>query len=161
MVICDTSGRLHTNYRLMEELAKCHRAIQKKVRGAPSEVLLVLDGTTGSFSHATVAIQRRLPASSSSPPEKSQFCYKRYTRATEAHNAGLNMANQAREFNDMVPVSGLVLTKLDGTARGGAVVGAVDELKLPIKFVGVGETVDDLQPFDAEAFVEGLFPEGL
>lgn len=68
------------------------------------------------------------------------------------------MANQAREFNDTVPLSGLVLTKLDGTARGGAVVSVVDELKVPIKFVGVGETVDDLQPFDAEGFVEGLFP---
>ena len=69
------------------------------------------------------------------------------------------MTNQAREFNDMVPLSGLVLTKLDGTARGGAVVGVVDELKIPIKFIGVGETVEDLQPFNAEAFVEGLFPE--
>lgn len=76
-------------------------------------------------------------------------------------NAGLNMTNQAREFHDMVPLTGLILTKLDGTARGGAVVGVVDELKLPIKFVGVGETVDDLQPFQAEAFVEGLFPEEL
>ena len=71
------------------------------------------------------------------------------------------MTNQAREFNDMVPLTGLILTKLDGTARGGAVVGVVDELKLPIKFVGVGETVDDLQPFQAESFVEGLFPEEL
>jgi len=73
--------------------------------------------------------------------------------------AGLNMANQAREFNETVPLTGLVLTKLDGSARGGAVVGVVDELKIPIKFVGVGETVEDLQPFDAEGFVEGLFPE--
>ena len=71
------------------------------------------------------------------------------------------MANQAREFNDTVPLTGLVLTKLDGTARGGAVVGVVDELKLPIKFVGVGETVDDLQPFSAVNFVEGLFPDVL
>lgn len=69
------------------------------------------------------------------------------------------MTNQAREFNDMVPLTGLVLTKLDGTARGGAVVGAVDELKVPIKFIGVGETVEDLQPFSAVNFVEGLFPE--
>ncbi len=73
--------------------------------------------------------------------------------------AGLNMANQAREFNETVPLTGLVLTKLDGSARGGAVVGVVDELKIPIKFVGVGETVEDLQPFDATGFVEGLFPE--
>ena len=67
--------------------------------------------------------------------------------------------NQAREFNETVPLTGLVLTKLDGTARGGAVVGVVDDLKLPIKFVGVGETVDDLQPFNATSFVEGLFPD--
>ena len=71
------------------------------------------------------------------------------------------MTNQAREFNDMVPLSGLVLTKLDGTARGGAVVEVVDELKVPIKFVGVGESVDDLQPFNAVSFVEGLFPEAV
>ncbi len=70
------------------------------------------------------------------------------------------MLNQAREFNDAVPLSGIVLTKLDGTARGGAVVSVVDELKVPIKFVGVGETVEDLQPFDAALFVEALFPEG-
>lgn len=71
------------------------------------------------------------------------------------------MTNQAREFNDSVPLTGLVLTKLDGTARGGAVVGVVDELKFPIKFVGVGETVEDLQPFNAESFVEGLFPDSV
>ncbi len=73
--------------------------------------------------------------------------------------AGLNMLNQARDFNETVPLSGLVLTKLDGTARGGAVVSVVDELRLPVKFIGVGETVDDLQPFDAQAFVNSLFPE--
>ena len=69
------------------------------------------------------------------------------------------MLNQAREFNETVALSGLVLTKLDGTARGGAVVSVVDELRLPVKFIGVGETVDDLQPFDADAFVDALFPE--
>ncbi len=74
-------------------------------------------------------------------------------------SAGLNMLNQAREFNETVSLSGLVLTKLDGTARGGAVVSVVDELKLPVKFIGVGETVDDLQPFNADAFVNALFPE--
>jgi fused signal recognition particle receptor len=73
--------------------------------------------------------------------------------------AGLNMLNQAREFNETVQLTGLVLTKLDGTARGGAVVSVVDELQLPVKFVGVGETVDDLQPFSAEAFVNALFPQ--
>lgn len=76
-----------------------------------------------------------------------------------SYPAGLNMLNQAREFNETVPLSGLVLTKLDGTARGGAVVSVVDELRLPVKFIGVGETVEDLQPFDAEAFVNALFPE--
>ena len=69
---------------------------------------------------------------------------------------GLNMLNQAREFNDYIGITGLVLTKLDGTARGGAVVGVVQELGIPIKFIGVGETVDDLQPFDAKAFVDGI-----
>ena len=75
--------------------------------------------------------------------------------------AGLNMLNQAREFNDTVKLSGLILTKLDGTARGGAVVSVIDELGVPIKFVGVGETLEDLQPFDAESFVEALFPSGV
>lgn len=70
---------------------------------------------------------------------------------------GLNMLNQAREFNLAVGLTGLVLTKLDGTAKGGAVVSVVDELGLPVKFVGVGEGVDDLQAFNAEAFVTALF----
>lgn len=72
--------------------------------------------------------------------------------------AGLNMLNQARQFNETVKLTGIVLTKLDGTARGGAVVSVVDELGLPVKFVGVGETVEDLQPFNAADFVEALFP---
>lgn len=117
IVICDSSGRLHTNIRLMEELAKCRRSIYKRHPGAPHETLLVLDGTTG-----------------------------------------LNMLNQTREFNETVPITGLVLTKLDGTARGGAVISVVDELGIPIKFLGVGETVNDLQPFDARTFVDALFP---
>lgn len=117
LVLCDTSGRLHTNYNLMEELRACHRAVSKALPGAPHEVLLVLDGTTG-----------------------------------------LNMLPQARQFNEIVGVSGFVLTKLDGTARGGCVVSVVDELRIPVKFVGVGEGVEDLQPFDAEAFVDAVFP---
>ena len=72
--------------------------------------------------------------------------------------AGLNMLNQAREFHDMIQLTGLVLTKLDGTARGGAVVSVVDELQIPLKFVGVGESVGDLKPFDADAFVSALLP---
>lgn len=71
---------------------------------------------------------------------------------------GLNMLPQAREFNDVVGVTGLILTKLDGSARGGCVVSVVDELGIPVKFVGVGEGVEDLQPFDAEAFVNAIFP---
>lgn len=67
---------------------------------------------------------------------------------------------QAKEFSEYVGVTGIVLTKLDGSARGGAVVSVVDELGLPVKFVGVGETVEDLQPFDPESFVDSLFPEG-
>ena len=68
------------------------------------------------------------------------------------------MLNQAREFHDMIKLTGLVLTKLDGTARGGAVVSVVDELQVPLKFIGVGESVADLRPFDAEAFVSALLP---
>eukprot|EP00850_Spirogloea_muscicola_P019688 SM000196S05380 [mRNA] locus=s196:178420:185870:- [translate_table: standard] len=117
LVLADTSGRLHTNFNLMEELRACKRAIAKTLPDAPHEVLLVLDGTTG-----------------------------------------LNMLPQAREFNQVVGVTGFVLTKLDGTARGGCVVSVVDELHIPVKFVGVGEGLDDLQPFDPQAFVDALFP---
>ncbi|KAI5054987.1 hypothetical protein GOP47_0030132 [Adiantum capillus-veneris] len=117
IVLCDTSGRLHTNYNLMEELRACQKAVSKALPGAPHEILLVLDGTTG-----------------------------------------LNMLPQARQFNEVVGVTGFVLTKLDGTARGGCVVSVVDELRIPVKFVGIGERLEDLQPFDAEAFVEAVFP---
>lgn len=117
VVLCDTSGRLHTNWSLMDELSKCQRSIAKRLDGAPHEVLLVLDGTTG-----------------------------------------LNMLNQAKEFNEAVNLTGVILTKLDGTARGGAVVSVVDELGVPVKFVGVGEGIEDLQPFDPESFVDALFP---
>jgi fused signal recognition particle receptor len=117
IVICDTSGRLHTNWNLMDELAKCKRSISKRVAQAPQEVLLILDGTTG-----------------------------------------LNMLNQAKEFNAAVGLTGIILTKLDGTARGGAVVSVVDELGVPVKYVGVGESIDDLQPFDPVSFVDALFP---
>ncbi|KAK9068295.1 hypothetical protein SSX86_012406 [Deinandra increscens subsp. villosa] len=116
IVLCDTSGRLHTNYSLMEELIACKKAIAKVVNGAPNEILLVLDGTTG-----------------------------------------LNMLPQAREFNEVVGITGFILTKLDGSARGGCVVSVVDELEIPVKFVGVGEGVEDLQPFEAEAFVNAIF----
>ncbi|CAB4269901.1 unnamed protein product [Prunus armeniaca] len=116
IVLCDTSGRLHTNYSLMEELIACKKAVSKVIPGAPNEILQVLDGTTG-----------------------------------------LNMLPQAREFNEIVGITGLILTKLDGSARGGCVVSVVNELGIPVKFVGVGEGVEDLQPFDAEAFVNAIF----
>ena len=114
----DTAGRLHTKHNLMQELQKLHRVIGKQLPGAPHEVLLVLDGSTG-----------------------------------------MNALNQAREFNKAVPLTGLIVTKLDGTSKGGMVVAIQQELKLPIKFVGLGEQADDLQPFDAKQFAEALFEE--
>jgi len=114
----DTAGRLHTKHNLMKELQKLHRVIGKQLPGAPHEVLLVLDATTG-----------------------------------------MNALNQAREFNKAVPLTGLVVTKLDGTSKGGMVVAIQKELGLPIKFIGLGEQADDLQPFDAKQFAEALFAE--
>ena len=114
----DTAGRLHTKHNLMQELQKLHRVMGKQLPGAPHEVLLVLDATTG-----------------------------------------MNALNQAREFNKAVPLSGLIVTKLDGTSKGGMVVSIQKELGLPIKFVGLGEQADDLQPFDAKQFAEALFAE--
>ncbi len=117
-LLIDTAGRLHTKHNLMQELQKVHRVIDKKLPGAPHEVLLVLDGSTG-----------------------------------------MNALNQAREFHKMVPLTGLVITKLDGTSKGGMVVAIQKELGLPIKFVGLGEKPDDLQPFDAKQFAQALFEE--
>ncbi len=114
----DTAGRLHTKHNLMQELQKLHRVIGKQSPGAPHEVLLVLDATTG-----------------------------------------MNALNQAREFNKAVPLTGLVVTKLDGTSKGGMVVAIQKDLGLPIKFVGLGEQADDLQPFDAKQFAQALFEE--
>jgi fused signal recognition particle receptor len=114
----DTAGRLHTKHNLMQELQKLHRVIGKQLPGAPHEVLLVLDGSTG-----------------------------------------MNALNQAREFNKAVPLTGLVVTKLDGTSKGGMVVAIQKELGLPIKFIGLGEQPDDLQPFDAKQFALALFEE--
>lgn len=112
----DTAGRLHTKHNLMQELQKLHRVIGKQLPGAPHEVLLVLDASTG-----------------------------------------MNALNQAREFHKAVPLTGLVVTKLDGTSKGGMVVAIQKELGLPIKFVGLGEQADDLQPFDAPQFAQALF----
>jgi fused signal recognition particle receptor len=114
----DTAGRLHTKHNLMQELQKLHRVIGKQLSGAPHEVLLVLDATTG-----------------------------------------MNALNQAREFHKAVPLTGLVVTKLDGTSKGGMVVAIQKELGLPIKFIGLGEQPDDLQPFDAKQFAQALFEE--
>jgi fused signal recognition particle receptor len=114
----DTAGRLHTKHNLMQELQKLHRVIGKQLAGAPHEVLLVLDATTG-----------------------------------------MNALVQAREFHKAVPLSGLVVTKLDGTSKGGMVVAIQKELGLPIKFIGLGEQPDDLQPFDARQFAQALFAE--
>ena len=115
-VIVDTAGRLHTKSNLMAELEKMKRTAAKVVPGAPHEILLVMDATTGQ-----------------------------------------NGLVQAREFTSQVGVTGIVLTKLDGTAKGGIVVAITRELNLPVRFVGVGEQMDDLVPFDAEAFVNSLF----
>ena len=112
----DTAGRLHTKSNLMQELEKLHRVIGGQAEGAPHEVLLVVDATTG-----------------------------------------MNALNQAREFHKAVPLTGLVVTKLDGTSKGGMVVAIHDELGLPIKFIGLGEQADDLQPFDPDKFAEALF----
>jgi fused signal recognition particle receptor len=114
----DTAGRLHTKQNLMQELQKLHRVIGKQLPGAPHEVLLVIDATTG-----------------------------------------MNALNQAREFNKAVPLTGLVVTKLDGTSKGGMVVAIQQELGLPVKFIGLGEQPDDLQPFDAKQFAQALFEE--
>jgi len=116
VVIVDTAGRLHTKSNLMAELEKMKRTAAKVVPGAPHDVLLVLDATTGQ-----------------------------------------NGLNQAREFWSHAGVSGIVLTKLDGTAKGGIVVAIARELNLPIRFVGTGEQMEDLVPFDAQTYVDSLF----
>ncbi|HTV58120.1 MAG TPA: signal recognition particle-docking protein FtsY [Verrucomicrobiae bacterium] len=116
VVIVDTAGRLHTKANLMTELEKMKRTAAKVVPGAPHDMLLVLDATTGQ-----------------------------------------NGLNQAREFWSHAGVTGIVLTKLDGTAKGGIVVAIARELNLPIRFVGTGEKIDDLVPFDAQTYVNSLF----
>jgi fused signal recognition particle receptor len=114
-VYVDTAGRLHTKVNLMEELKKIHRTAAKKIPGAPHEVLLILDATTGQ-----------------------------------------NALNQARLFHEAVGVTGLILTKMDGTAKGGVALAVVHETGIPLRYIGVGEAMEDLRPFDAEAFVEAI-----
>ena len=116
VVLIDTAGRLHTSTSLMEEIAKVRRVLEKKIPGAPHEVLLVLDAATGQ-----------------------------------------NGLQQARQFSAAVGVTGIVLTKFDGTAKGGIVFAIAHELNIPIRYIGVGEDIEDLQPFDADAFIQALF----
>ena len=118
VVLCDTAGRLHTKSNLMDELKRLKRTLEKAHPGAPHEVLLVVDATTGQ-----------------------------------------NAIQQARQFHDALGVTGFVLTKLDGTAKGGVIIGICDELKIPVRYVGIGEKVADLKPFDAHEFVEALFAD--
>ncbi|MCF2646612.1 signal recognition particle-docking protein FtsY [Niallia sp. Sow4_A1] len=116
ILLCDTAGRLQNKVNLMKELEKVKRVIEREVPGAPHEVLLVLDATTGQ-----------------------------------------NALVQAKTFKETTNVSGIVLTKLDGTAKGGIVLAIRNELHIPVKFVGLGEKMDDLQSFDPERYVYGLF----
>jgi fused signal recognition particle receptor len=118
VLLCDTAGRLQNKVNLMKELEKVKRVIEREVPGAPHEVLLVLDATTGQ-----------------------------------------NAMSQAKIFKEATNVTGIVLTKLDGTAKGGIVLAIRNELHIPVKFVGLGEKMDDLQPFDPEKYVYGLFAD--
>lgn len=119
VIIVDTAGRLHTKINLMEELKKIKRVMDKKIPGAPHEVLLVIDATTGQ-----------------------------------------NGISQARLFNEAVEITGLALTKLDGTAKGGIVVNICHEFNIPIRFIGIGEQMEDLRDFNADEFVEAFFASG-
>ncbi len=114
--IIDTAGRLHNKVNLMNELSKIKRVMQKVVPGAPHEILLVLDASTGQ-----------------------------------------NAIEQARQFTAATEVNALALTKLDGTAKGGVVIGISDQFGIPVKYIGVGEKMEDLQPFDRRLFVDSLF----
>lgn len=116
IIICDTAGRLHNKKHLMDELSKIRRIVKRELPNADTEVLLVLDATTGQ-----------------------------------------NAVNQAKEFKNATEITGVVLTKLDGTAKGGIVLAVKEELNIPVKYIGVGEQIDDLQPFNADLFVDALF----
>ncbi|QPA32024.1 signal recognition particle-docking protein FtsY [Thermaerobacillus caldiproteolyticus] len=118
VLLCDTAGRLQNKVNLMKELEKVKRVIEREIPGAPHEVLLVLDATTGQ-----------------------------------------NAMSQAKIFKEATNVTGIVLTKLDGTAKGGIVLAIRNELNIPVKLVGLGEKMDDLQEFDPEQYVYGLFAD--
>ena len=115
VILVDTAGRLHTQENLMRELGKIRRVVEKKIPGAPHEVLLVLDATTGQ-----------------------------------------NAIVQAQTFSETIGVTGLFLAKLDGTAKGGIVVAIRDQVNLPVKFIGIGEKPEDIEPFEPASFVEAL-----
>lgn len=116
VIIIDTAGRLHNKTHLMQELGKIHRSIEKKLPGAPHDVLLVLDASTGQ-----------------------------------------NAQEQAKQFTEVAPITCLALTKLDGTAKGGVALSISDQFKIPIRYIGVGESIDKLQIFNRRAFVESFF----
>lgn len=116
VVIIDTAGRLHNKVNLMNELTKIKRVMQKVVDGAPHDVMLVLDGSTGQ-----------------------------------------NAYEQAKQFTKATEVTSLAVTKLDGTAKGGVVIGVSDQFKIPVKYIGIGEGIEDLQVFDKREFVDSLF----
>jgi len=118
VVLVDTAGRLHTQEHLMRQLTKIRDVVGKKIPGAPHEVILVLDATTGQ-----------------------------------------NAIQQARLFKNAIDVTGIFLAKLDGTAKGGIVVAIREQVDIPVKFIGVGETPEDVEPFDPEKFVEAMFAE--
>lgn len=118
VVIIDTAGRLHNKVNLMNELSKIKRVMEKVVPGAPHEILLVLDGSTGQ-----------------------------------------NAFEQAKQFSLATDINALAITKLDGTAKGGVVIGISDQMKIPVKYIGVGEGMYDLQLFDKHEFVDSLFKE--
>ncbi len=118
VVIIDTAGRLHNKINLMTELSKIKRVMEKVIPGAPHEILLVLDGSTGQ-----------------------------------------NAFEQAKQFSLATDINALAVTKLDGTAKGGVVIGISDQMKIPVKYIGVGEGINDLQLFNKQEFVESLFSE--
>ena len=118
-LIVDTAGRLHTQDHLMRELTKIRDVVAKRIEGAPHEVLLVLDATTGQ-----------------------------------------NAVQQAKNFGKAINVTGIFLAKLDGTARGGVVLSIKEQLNIPVKFIGLGETPEDIETFDPKRFVDALFGEG-
>jgi len=118
ILLIDTAGRLHTQDHLMRELGKIQKVVERKIPGAPHEVLIVLDATIGQ-----------------------------------------NAVQQARQFAEHVSITGIFLAKLDGSAKGGIVVGIRDELGVPVKFVGLGETPQDIEPFDPAVFIEAMFAE--